>query len=669
MSGKFPIFGSAVNLAARLRSHASPDSIWCCPTSYARICDYFEFEASPDVVVDKDLPSVTLYCLGKPTTVQRQFDIATQRGLTRWTGRVEELAELDSWLERVADGTGHAVVVCGEAGIGKTRLAYEFGKLIPSSRYATLAGYCQPSGNASSYAPLVDALRGALGLHERMAFDELHRHAVGKISELDSALVRYLPHLLFLLNIPSREHVLSDKTSDEFLYLELRQALTLIFRSLARRSPTVVILDEWHWADDASRVFLEGMLNDVHEIPLLFLVLTRPQAGTDLSACSNVSMLSLDTLNREQARSVLEYVVGASEMPDSLYDVIYERTGGNALFTEEIGRALVESGALMVSAGQAIVTRPPDELQLPALLQSVIQARLDMLDATSLETLKIASVVGRVFDLDLLKSVCPSPHTVPEALADLLRRDLVHQMTSKPPIRYRFKHAVIQEATYGTLLHARRRDLHAAVAASLESLSADRIVDLYETLGFHYRKADIVDKAAQYLGYAAQRSSQLYQIPQAMEQYLSAIRIMDSVELTEGLKRMRIEFALALGRRPTRIHQAHAGGLRNSLDVLRHCAIAGRPAACCADRADTRQCVVAGKPLRGGARAPARRHANRRAEWLRDHCGRRTMQLRPHYVLQCRFPDGDSSTGERYEDRRWRPKPHTHTQRQQLPWR
>lgn len=549
VGGRYPITGTAVNLAARLRSHAGPDSILCCPISYARIRDYFDIEAIPDVVVDENLPPITLYRLGEPTTVQRQFDVATRRGLTPWTGRDEELTELSSWLERVADGTGHVVVVCGEAGIGKTRLAYEFGKLIPASRYATLAGYCQPSGNASSYAPLIDALRGALGLHERMAFDELHRHAVGRISELDAALAGYLPHLLFLLNIPSHEHALSDKTSEEVLYLELQQALALVFRALARRSPTLVILDDWHWADGASHEFLKGLLNDIHEIPLLFLILTRPQAGPDWSARANVSMISLDTLNREQARAVLECVVGASEMPDSLHDVIYERTGGNALFTEELGRALVESGALMVSSGQAIVTKPLDELRLPVFLQSVIQARLDMLDSASLDTLKIASVVGRVFDLDLLKSVSSFPDTVPAVLADLLRRDLVHQMTSSPPIRYRFKHAVIQEATYGTLLHARRRDLHAAVAASLESLYADRIVDLYETLGFHYRQARIVDKAARYLGYAAQRSSQLYQIPQAMDQYLAAIRLMDSVELTADLKRTRIEFALALGRR------------------------------------------------------------------------------------------------------------------------
>jgi class 3 adenylate cyclase len=549
IGGKYTVYGTAVNRAARLRSHAGPDSIWCCPTSYACIRDYFECEANPQVVLDESLPPMTVYRLGEPTTVQRQFDVATRRGLTRWTGRDEELSELTSWLERVADGSGHAIVVCGEAGVGKTRLAYEFGQQIPSTRYATLAGYCQPSGNTGSYAPLVDALRGALGLEPGMFFDELHRHAVDGISKLDPALLPYLPHLLFLLNIPSREHRLSDKVSDEILLLEMRQALALVFKNLARRKPTVVILDDWHWADDASREFLDGLLAEVHETPLLFLILTRPPLGPTWNARANVSLLGLDTLEPGQARAVLEFVIGASGVPDNLCERIYERTGGNALFTEEIGRSLLESGAVTVNDGQVILTKPLDELQLPLLLQSVIQARLDMLDSSSRETLKIASVVGRVFDEDVLTKVSPAPDTVAAGLAELLKRDLVHQMTSTPPIRYRFKHAVIQEATYGTLLHARRRELHAAVAAALESLPADQIVDLYEILGFHYRKALVVDKAARYLGYAAQRSSQLYQIARAMDQYLSAIRLMDSVELTEDLQRMRIEFALALGRR------------------------------------------------------------------------------------------------------------------------
>lgn len=507
LDGKFPINGEAVNLAARVRSHAGPDSIWCCPTSHAGIRDYFEFEASPDVVVDKNLPPMTLYQLGAPTTVQRQFDVATRRGLTRWTGRDEELAELTSALDRLAAGSGHALVVCGEAGVGKTRLAYEFGQLIPARHYTTLAGYCQPSGNTGAYAPLLDALRGALGLEQGMSVDELHRHAVDRISILDAALARYLPHLLVLLNIPSRQHALNDKLSDEVLLREMHQALTLVFKSLARLNPMVVILDDWHWADHASREFLDELLNEAHEIPLLLLILTRPQPGPAWSACANVSLLNLDTLAQGQARAVLEFVMGTSNVPDSLCDRIYQRTGGNVLFTEELGRSLLESGAVTVTAEQVSLTRPLDELQLPVFLQQVIQSRLDLLDSGSRETLKIASVIGRVFDKDLLTAVSPLPGTVAQGLAELLKRDLIHQMTSTAPIRYRFKHAVIQEVTYGSLLHLRRRQLHAAVAAALESSPADQIVDLYETLGFHYRKAMVVDKAARYLGYAAQRSS------------------------------------------------------------------------------------------------------------------------------------------------------------------
>lgn len=549
IGGKYPIYGSAVNQAARLRSYAGADTIMCCPASYECIRDYFECEASSNVVLDESWPPMTVYRLGEPTTVQRQFDVATGRGLTRWAGREEELTELNSWLARLADGVGHAVVVCGEAGVGKTRLAYEFCQQIPLSRYATVAGYCHTSGSSGAYAPLVDALRGALGLDQALFFRELHRHAVGRISKLDAALLPYLPHLLFLLNIASQEFPLSNKISDEVLLLEMQQALRLIFKSLARHQPTVVILDDWHWADDASREFLDGLISEVHEVPLLFLILSRPQPGQAWRALTNVSLLALNTLEPDQARSVLEFVIGASGVPDSLCEHVYERTGGNALFTEEIGRSLLESGAVTVCTGQVSKNKPLDELKLPRLLQSVIQARLDMLDKASLETLKIASVIGRVFDEHVLTTVSSSPASVGPGLAELLKRDLVHQMTSTPPIRYRFKHAIIQEATYGTLLHVRRRELHAAVAAALEALPAEQIVDLYEILGFHYHKAMVVDKAARYLGYAAQRSSQLYQIARAMEQYLSAIRLMDSIDLTEDLQRMRIEFALALGRR------------------------------------------------------------------------------------------------------------------------
>lgn len=550
VGGLYSVNGVAVNLAARARETAKPDELLCAPETYAAIADYFVC-SPPRPVWLKGLEEhpVELARIEAPTAVQRRFDVAIRRGLTRWVGREQELEALDTRLRESFDGRGHCAVIRGEAGVGKTRLAHQFSARIQAERHVIAAGYCQADVNAPAFAPLLAALVEALQVDRESNLVDRRRAVETRVAALDPDLHAYLPHLLVLLKLESERHRLNAELPEEVLQAQFQEALSSVFRSLARQRPLLVILDDWQWADDASRRWLSAMLPTLHEVPLLFVVLTRPDQTLDWAPLANVTVLGLESLSLEQTHAVFCDVVGARELPAGLHQLLHEHTGGNALFIEEVARGMLEHGDLTLVGGRALLSRPLADLHLPLVVESVIESRIGLLPRATRDVLKAAAVIGRSFELDVLTRVAPEPEAVPDALTQLMDRDFIHQLSLDAPVGYRFKHVVTQRATYETLLKLKRIELHRQVATTLEALRGDRLHEHYEALAHHYREAGQVDEAVTYYGHAAERSSQLYQIPQAMHQYLEAIELIDSVPMNEGLKRQRIEFALALGRR------------------------------------------------------------------------------------------------------------------------
>ncbi|MGE3848025.1 MAG: AAA family ATPase [Gammaproteobacteria bacterium] len=550
VGGLYSVNGIAVNLAARARETARPDELLCAPETYAAIADYFVC-SPPQPVWLKGLEEhpVDLARIEAPTAVQRRFDVAIRRGLTRWVGREQELENLAARLSDSFDGRGHCVVIRGEAGVGKTRLAHQFSGTVPTARLVPVAGYCHADVNAPAFGPLLTALGEALHIDQERDLVDRRQAVEEQLAALDPGLGAYLPHLLMLLKLDSERHRLNAQLPEEVLQAQFQEALSSVFRSLAQRRPLLILLDDWQWADDASRRWLTAMLPTLHEVPLLFVVLTRPDPTLDWTSGANVTVLGLETLTLEQTHAVFSDVVGARELPPGLDRLLHEHTGGNALFIEEVARGMLEHGDLTLAGERAMLSRPLDELQLPPVVESVIQSRIGLLPRAARDVLKAAAVIGRSFDHDVLTRVAPDPGAVADTLADLLARDFIHRVSLDAPVRYRFKHVVTQRATYETLLKLKRIELHRQVAMAIESLRADRLHEHFEALAHHFSEAGQVEQAVTYYGHAAERSSQLYQIPQAMNQYLAAIELIDGAPMSEGLKRQRIEFALALGRR------------------------------------------------------------------------------------------------------------------------
>lgn len=547
-SGIYQATGRVVNLAHRIVDLAERDAIMCCDNSHARLAEFYKFDRLTDVKLKNFDELHSLWILKTPSSNREHFAVEAQSGLTPWTGRLNELGALNSlWTATVA-GAGRCAVIVGDAGVGKTRLAYEFRRSIAHSQNLSLIGNCRSAGHEVAYLPIVESLKRALTLNVELPSDQLHTLAVKTILKLDRGLSVYLPHLLYLLAIPSAQYVLDYAIPGGTLRAEFELALFAVLTGLARRQPLVLFYEDWHDVDDASHDFIVRFIETLHEYPIMLVILTRPNVGHIWGEILNLTVVNLEPLSCDDTYEVLKAVVRADKLPAGLAKLVYQRTDGNALFVEELARDLLESSALVVHAGTAILDKSVNEATLPLSVQAAIETRILTLEYFSRETLLMASAIGRIFDQDLLQEISSTPQVIADALTNLMARDLIYREDPESTRGYRFKHIVVQEVAYRILTFKRRKEYHKKIAYAIENLHAERIAEYFEQLAFHYREADIVDKAIKYLGYAAERSAGLIAIGQAIDQYRAAIALLDGSRLDDQGKRMRIGYSLKLGR-------------------------------------------------------------------------------------------------------------------------
>lgn len=548
LNGVFQATGRVVNLASRIVNEAESDTIVCCTNVYACIAEFYEFDPMPNVKLKGFNELHTLWALKQAKKNPKQFAVETQSGLTPWTGRHGDLEGLNSRLPKVIAGVGHCVVVSGHAGIGKTRLAFEFRRATASAQCLSLLGNCQAAIHDVAYLPILESVKRALSLNADISSDEIHELAVTAILQLDRGLAAYLPHLLFLFAIPSTRHAIDPAVPSDTLRAEFELALFAVLTSLARRQPLVLFYEDWHEADDASHAFIGRFITTLHEYPILLVILTRPNAAQAWLESANLTSMNLDPMTFNDTREVLKAVIRADVLPPDLAESVYQRTEGNALFIEELAREMLEADTLVVQDGVARLDKPFDQSTMPLSVQAAVENRVLTLDYFSRETLMMAAVIGRSFDQDLLQAISLTPHMVSDDLKNLLARDLIYREDPQSTHDYRFKHAVVHEVVYKIMTLERRKKSHKNVARAIEHMYNDRITEYYEQLAFHYLAAEVVDKAIEYMGYAAQRSAGLVMIEQAIGQFRAAIALLDDTALSDARKRQRIGYSLRLGR-------------------------------------------------------------------------------------------------------------------------
>lgn len=542
--GTHGITGDTINLAARFQGLAKEGETLVGQDTYRQAKGYFSFEElEPTEVKGKADPMIP-YRVVRETRVRTRFEAAEQWGFTSYTGREQELSTLHACLEKAIAGQGQFVTVNGEAGIGKSRLLFEFRHSLDRERVTVLQGHCQAYGSDTPYLPMVNALRRGLNIREDDSPALLLEKAVSNIRAIDPDLEPYIPHYLHLLSIPSDEYSMPQDLKSEDLRRVFQEALAAILTLNTRRKPMVLILEDWHWADEASDSALRHLVSMIASYPLMLVVLYRPEYAASWGSLEIHTPLVLKPLGRPNTEDIVKSIFRADELPEGLGYMVHERTGGNPLFIEEISSSLLENEVVAVKNDEVSLTRPLENLHLPDTVQAVISSRFDRLAGKAQETLRLASVIGREFARRILERITPYPEELSKPLEDLKTLELIQQISVLPEAEYIFKHVLTQVVVYESLLLQRRKELHGLVGQVIEEFYTDRLEEHYEALAHHYGKSAYPERAIHYMELAGDKAAKYFSLGEARRHYRAAIDLLYSLERSTETKSSYIDLSL-----------------------------------------------------------------------------------------------------------------------------
>ena len=517
--------GDTVNVASRLQELAAPGEVAMGAETARQVEGCFDVEELGERDLQgKSAPFATFRVRG----VRDSERPAPEGPLV---GRDFELTVLERAMDGLREGKGVIVSVIGEAGIGKSRLVAEV-----RAEYSDVIRFVE--GRAVSYAqsfpysPIRDLLRDWLGVGastpETRVRLELKAQVAGLFGDNADEAYPFLANLLGLALEPDAAERVRELNRESVQHQTFEVFAELLCR-LSSELPLCVVLEDLHWADEATLELLEETLRVTEEAAVGFLFLYRTEREHRSWHLGERARqlyphryreIELRPLPGDASRTLVEEEADG-ELPASVEELLVERAGGNPFFLQEAFRDLVERGALQRSNGAWELAVGQDELAVPALVQGALQARLDRLDPSTREVLSIAAVAGRTFGLPLLEKLVP-PERVRLALSELQRLDLIVEVRRRPTPEYRFRHGLVQEVSYSTLVEPTRRGLHRRVGEALEELYDDSREEIYDLLARHFTEADEPEKAVEYLLAAGDKARQLYADQEALDHYRKA---------------------------------------------------------------------------------------------------------------------------------------------------
>ncbi|MEE8480512.1 MAG: adenylate/guanylate cyclase domain-containing protein, partial [Desulfobacterales bacterium] len=526
--GRFGVTGDTVNTGARLLAQAKENEILVSPETQRLISSYFKTESlKPVKMKGKAEPMVPHRILGD-AMIQTRLDAAKQRGFTTHIGRKKELATLNACLEKTIQGEGQLVTISGDRGLGKSRLIYEFCQNLDRKKINVLQGRCQSDGISTPYLPFLYALRRILHLKDVDSHSILHEKVVTNLTKFNPALKKYIPVFLHLLSIPSDQYSLPEELAGDKLKQTIQEALVTINTINTKHKTLVWILEDWHWADEASNATLIKHLDIMASYPLLIVVLYRSEYSPKWNKLHFNTHIDLKPIDEKGAKSMIKSIYGVDRLPKKFASQIFQHSGGNPFFIEELCDLLKEEETVMMEDGRIRLQKPIEQNTLPETIQAVIRAKIDRLSAEPREVIRLASVIGKVFLQYILEQIATDIENLPNSLENLKAFNLIRQIENLPEKTYQFKNAIIQEVTYQSLLIKQRSLLHRLVGETVEALFAERLEEQFEVLAYHYSKSAEKEKALHYLELTGDKAAKNFSLLDARTYYKDAMELIDA---------------------------------------------------------------------------------------------------------------------------------------------
>ena len=538
------IVGETPNLAARLQGVAEPNSIVISESTRKLVGNLFELNDLGAHDLKGIVGPVRAWAALRPSSVESRFDAFHASGVTELVGREEELELLLRRWSKAKVSEGQVVLLSGEPGIGKSRLTAALLERLASEPHTRLRYFCSPQHTDSAFYPIISQMERAAGLaHE----DTTH----AKLDKLDAVLAQTSTPTqnaaLFaeMLSLPNDGRYPALDLAPEERRQKTQEALTAQLVGLTRQRPALMIVEDAHWVDPTSLEVFGRTVDQIKTLPVLLIVTFRPEFDAPWAGRSHVTSLALNRLGEREAAAIIARIVGNKDLPADVTAEIVERTDGIPLFVEEMTKAVLEAES-EDDWRQTAAAMPSPALAVPASLHASLMARLDRLGPAK-EVAQIGAAIGRQFSHSLLAAVARKPEAeLGLALDRLIAAGLLFRQGMPPHSSYLFKHALVQDAAYGTLLREPRRALHARIAETLESQFAEIVESQPEALARHCTEAGQIEKAAVLWGKAGQRSLERSALVEAVAQLTRALDQIASLPGTPELRREQIKLQVAL---------------------------------------------------------------------------------------------------------------------------
>jgi predicted ATPase/class 3 adenylate cyclase len=538
------IVGETPNLAARLQVIAEPNTVVIARATRNLLGNIFELRDLGPKQLKGIAGPVQAFAVLRASSVESRFEAMHPGGMTALVGREEELKLLLRGWARAKTGEGQVVLLSGEAGIGKSRLSAALMEAVTAEPHARLRYFCSPQHTDSAFYPLIGQFERAAGF---VHGDTPQR----KLDKLDALLTQTstsrLEAALFaeMLSLANDGRYPALEPLPEQRRQKTLAALVVQLETLARSSPVLMIFEDAHWADPTSLEAFGRTVDRIASLRVLMMVTFRPEFGAPWVGQPHVTAVALNRLGHREVGDMIDRVIGGKPLPGSVRNEIIERTDGIPLFVEEMTKAVLEAEG-EPEAMRTAAAVPSPALAVPASLHASLMARLDRLGPAK-EVAQIGAAIGREFSHALLAAVVRKPKAeLGSELERLIRAGLLFRNGVPPQATYLFKHALVQDAAYGTLLRQPKRSLHARIADAIERQFAEIAEGQPEVLARHCTEAGLIEKAASLWGKAGLRSKERSALVEAIEQLTRALNQIATLPSTPSLRREQIKLQAAL---------------------------------------------------------------------------------------------------------------------------
>ena len=499
--------GEAPNIAARLQGLAEPNTVVMSAATSQLVQGFFHCEDLGEQHLRGVAHPIKVHRVLQETGAQSRLDIASARGLTPLVGRESEVSLLLNRWEQAKNGSGQAVLLSGEAGIGKSRLVQALKEHVASRPHTRLECRSSPYYQSTALYPIANLLQDIMRWEQDDATEAKWRKLEGTLERYDFALDETAPLFATLLSLPvSEDRYPPANLTPQRQRQKTLETLVAMFVQESARDPVLFIVEDLHWTDPTTLAFLDLLMDQSATASILMLLTCRPEFELAWSHRSSLAEVDLNRLSHRQIELIATQVAGGKTLPAEIIQQLIDKTDGVPLYVEEMTKAVLESGVLKEKDGRYALTGVMDSLTIPVTLQDSLMARLDRL-VTAKGIAQYASVLGRQFSYELLQSVLKlDEETLRRELTRLVESELVYQQGIVPQAVYTFKHALIQDTAYASLLRRTREQAHQQVANVLENELPETADTQPELLAYHFTEAGLHEKAINYWRQAGQKA-------------------------------------------------------------------------------------------------------------------------------------------------------------------